>query len=193
MRTALLITVCLILSLGCARLSVQGPKEPIKVDITMRLDIYQHVQKDIDDIESIVSGGAKEKVQTKGSQSLLGFFLRSAFAEEGLSPQVREAATMRGDRRPELFSWESKGVIGENKLGLVEIRNTSAADASVGQLVQAENSNRMTIYQSVAQKNGTSVEEVQKIYAKRLQNDAPTGTPIEVLDESTGTASWKIK
>ena len=193
MKTALLITVCLILSLGCARLSVQAPKEPIKVDITMRLDIYQHVQKDIDDIESIVSGGAKEKVQTKDNQSWLGVFLSNAYAQGGLSPDVEQAALSRRGRLSDLASWESKGVLGENKLGLVEIRNAGAADSSVGQLVQAENSNRMVIYQSIAEKNGTSVQEVQKIYAQRLQRDAPSGTPIEVVNESTGNSEWKIK
>ena len=193
MRTALLISACLILSLGCARLSVQAPKEPIKVDITMRLDIYQHVQKDIDDIESIVSGGAKEKVQTKDNQSWLGVFLSNAYAEDDLNPKVKQAALSRRGRLSDLTSWESKGVIGENKLGLVEIRNAGAADSSVGQLVQAENSNRMVIYQSIAEKNGTSVEDVQKIYAQRLQRDAPPGTPIEVLDESTGKSTWQIK
>jgi len=193
MKTFLLVAISLIFALGCARVSVQGSKEPIKVDITMRLDIYQHVQKDIDDIESIVSGGAKEKVQTKDNQSFLRFLLKNAYAEDGLSPKVQEAALSRRGRLSDLASWESKGVVGENKLGLVEIRNAGAADSSVGQLVQAENSNRMVIYQSIAEKNGTSVEEVQKIYAQRLQNDAPSGTPIEVLDQSTGQYTWKVK
>jgi uncharacterized protein YdbL (DUF1318 family) len=175
---------------------VQGSKEPIKVDITMRLDVYQHVQKDIDDIESIVSGAKpvdKEKSAAKDNQSLLGCFLTNAYAKEGLSPDVEQAALSRRGRLSDLASWESKGVIGENKLGLVEIRNAGTADSSVGQLVQAENSNRMVIYQSIAQKNSTSVEEVQKMYAQRLQNDAPSGTPIEVFDQSTGKYIWKIK
>jgi uncharacterized protein YdbL (DUF1318 family) len=175
---------------------VQAPKDPIKVDITMRLDVYQHVQKDIDDIESIVSGAKPadtEKSATKDNQSLLGCFLSDAYAEDGLSPAVQQAALSRRGRLSDLASWESKGVIGENKLGLVEIRNAGAADSSVGQLVQAENSNRMVIYQSIAQKNGTSVEEVQKMYAQRLQNDASPGTPIEVVNESTGNSEWKIK
>jgi uncharacterized protein YdbL (DUF1318 family) len=53
--------------------------------------------------------------------------------------------------------------------------------------VNAENSDRMTIYQSVAKKNGSSVEEVQSLYAKRLQADAPAGTPIET------ESGWIIK
>ncbi len=107
--------------------------------------------------------------------------------------EVEQAALKRRDRLLELFSWEEKGVVGESRLGLVEIKNMSAADASVEQLVKAENANRMVIYRSIAEKNGTSVEDVQKIYAKRLHWDAPPGTPIEVLDGSTGKYSWKIK
>jgi uncharacterized protein YdbL (DUF1318 family) len=51
----------------------------------------------------------------------------------------------------------------------------------------------MVIYREVARKNGASVEEVQKLYAKRLQSDAPAGTPIEVLDAATGRYQWKVK
>jgi uncharacterized protein YdbL (DUF1318 family) len=181
--------VGIIFGLGCARVRVEAPKDPIKVDISMRLDVYQHVAKDIDDIENIVSGGQGAPA-AKGPQSRLSFFVGTAFAEGGLDPQVEQAALRRRDRKPELDSWEAKGVIGENKSGLVEIKGVAEAGASA--LGQAENADRMTIYQSIAQKNGTSVEEVQKLYAKRLQNDAPAGTPIEVANES-GSYGWKTK
>src|SRR3989338_2999357 len=93
----------LILIFGCARVRVEVPKEPVKIDISMRLDIYQHVQKDIDDIESIVSG-SKEKHKPKDNHSLRNFFIGSAYAQEGLSPEVEEAALRRKDRREELSS-----------------------------------------------------------------------------------------
>lgn len=184
--TAVFASMC---SIGCARVRVEAPKEPIKVDITMRLDVYQHVAKDIDDIESIVNGPAGPKKSS--GQSLLNFVIGRAYAQEGLSPEVESAALRRRDRREELISWETKSVIGENKAGLLEVRGQ--ADASAAALVKAENSDRMVIYQAVARKNGTSVEEVQKLYAKRLQGDAPAGTPIEAVDEASGKAAWKIK
>jgi hypothetical protein len=173
--------------------AVEAPKEPIKVDISMRLDIYQHVQKDIDSIEDYIMGSSPAPVSAaKDKQSFLGVFLTNAYAEDGLSPEVQQAATMRKGRLSTLASWESKGVIGENKMGLVEIRNQGAADNSARELVNAENSNRMSIYRAVAEKNGTSVASVQELYAKRLQNDAPAGTPIEVVDAS-GSSSWVTK
>lgn len=190
MKTYIILIAGVILSLSCARVRVEVPKEPIKVDISMRLDIYQHVQKDIDDIENIVSG-SKEKPKA-GNNSSLNYFVVTAYAQEGLAPEVEDAALRRKDRRTELISWEGKGVVGENMSGLVEIRKPEGATDALEQLVKSENSDRLIIYQAVAEKNGTSVEEVQKLYAKRLQEDAPSGTPIESLN-AAGDYEWKIK
>ena len=192
MKTALLAVVLLgLLWTGCARVRVEAPKDAIKVDISMRLDIYQHVAKDINDIEGIVSGTKPGAVNDHNS--LLNSFVSNAYAEDGLSSEVEQAALRRKDRRPQLIAFQQNGAIGENKSGLLEIRDASKADSSAQSFVAAENSDRMIIYQSVAKKNGTSVEEVKKLYALRLQSDAPSGTPIEVLDESTGSYSWKLK
>jgi len=187
MKLFLILSLAVFFSLGCAKIGVGGTKEPIKVDISMRLDIYQHVEKDIDAIESIVSG-SKENKKAVDKQSLLGILVSEAYAQEGLSPEVEQAALRRKDRLADLSSWEAKGVIGENKNGLVEMRNSQAADYSVSNIISGENADRMVIYQSVAKKNGTSVEEVQRLYAKRLQGDASSGTPLEAPD-----GAWKVK
>ncbi len=186
MRIALILVLGAIISLGCARVRVEAPEKPIKVDISMRLDIYQHIEKDIDAIEGIVSGSADKAKSEKGNQSWLSTILPSAYAQE-LSPEVEQAAYRRKDRRDQLLSLEGKGIVGENNLGLTVIRNASLADASVQGMVNSENNDRMVIYQNVAKKNSSSVEEVQKLYAKRLQADAPAGTPVETID------GWMIK
>lgn len=187
MKLLLISLLVIPFSVGCARMQVGGTKEPIKVDVTMRLDIYQHVEKDIDAIEGIVSG-AKENKNTADQRGLLRIFISDAYAQEGLSPEVEQAALRRKDRLAELSSWEAKGVIGENKSGLVEIRNPQGADSTAGQIVEGENADRRIIYQAVANKNGTSVEEVQKLYARRLQANAPAGTPVETPD-----GAWEVK
>lgn len=187
MKLFLILLLAVSFSLGCAKMQVGGTKEPIKLDISMRLDIYQHVEKDIDAIESIVSG-SKENQKAADEQSLLGILVSKAYAQELLSPEVEQAALRRKDRFAELSSWEAKGVIGENKNALVEVRNPQGAEPSVSQIVDGENADRMIIYESVAKKNGTSLEEVQKLYAKRLQANAPTGTPIEAPD-----STWQVK
>lgn len=189
MKTRVMVALGLMMVLGCARVSVQAPKEPIKVDISMRLDIYQHIKNDIDDIESIVTGSA-EKTKGQGSRHFLNILVTEAYADQGLSPAVEQAALRRRDRYSELMAVQIKGAIGENKSGLVEIRLT---DLSLKKLVDEENNDRMLIYQAVAQKNGSSVQEVQKLYAQRLQSDAAKGTPVEVFNSSTGLYEWKIK
>ncbi len=176
---------------GCARVRVEAPKEPIKIDIAMRLDIYQHVEKDINAIEDIVSG-PQNKTKSPDNHSFLNYFIKAAYAQD-LSPEVEQAALRRKDRRQDLISWQVKAVVGENKSGLVEIRDSAAANDSLRLLVDMENKDRTIIYQAIAKKNGTSVEEVQKIYAKRLQTDAPAGTPIEIFNSSTLNYEWKIE
>jgi len=187
-----MIVLLLLLSVsGCARVKVEAPKEPIKVDISMRLDIYQHIQKDIDAIENIVSG-SQEKINLKDNQSQL-HFLQPLYAQEGLDPQLEQSEKNRKNRHTQISSLQAKGIIGENKSGLVEIKDSTSKTASIESLAKAENDDRLVIYRTIAQKNNSSMEEVQKIYAKRLQQDAPSGTPIEVFNDSSGRYEWKVK
>ena len=130
MKRLFLVLVVMIFCLGCAKLSVQGTKEPIKVDISMRLDVYQHVQKDINAIEDIVGGAPQEK-KPDDQQSLLGLFIGSAYAQQDLSPEIQQAALRRKDRVSELYALEGQGVVGEDKLGLVQLRDSSQGGASV--------------------------------------------------------------
>jgi uncharacterized protein YdbL (DUF1318 family) len=194
MRTVFFAIFSLIfVALGCAKVQVQAPKEPIKVDITMRLDVYQHVVRDLDNVDSIVYGPQGGTSATGGGQSMLNFLIGDAYAEDSLSPEVEQAAMRRRDRLNELSSWQAKGVVGENKSGLVEIRDASNADSSVQNLVRDENNDRMVVYRAIAKKNGVSTESIQEIYAKKSQERAPAGTPIEVLDVGSGKYEWKIR
>ena len=192
-KIMIFVVIVAAIGFGCARVNVGGSKEPIKVDIAMRLDIYQHVQKDIDSIENIVAGDKTKPMKKADNHSFLNCLLQSAYAQESLSPDVEEVALRRKDRRDTLSIWEAKAVVGENKAGLVEIRNAVLADNSVDELVKVDNADRMLIYRSLAQKYGETLEQIQKVYAEKLANQAPSGTPIEVLIGSTNSYEWKIK
>jgi uncharacterized protein len=180
-----------LLSPGCARVRVEAPKDPIKVDISMRLDIYQHIKNDINDIENMVSGAPGE-AKPKNSSSLSDYFIAAAYAQESLGPEVEQAALRRKERKAELAGWQSKGVIGEDRMGLLAIRDRVQSGPALAALINSENSDRMSIYAAVAKKNGASLEDVARLYAKRLQSDAPSGTPVEVADGSGGYA-WTKK
>ena len=191
-RNILVFILGLVFCLGCARVRVEGSKEPIKVDISMRLDVYQHVQKDIDAIEGIVSGSG-ENSRPADKQSMLDYLIPAAYAQEDLDPQVEQAALRRKARRDELASWQEKRVIGEDKAGLLQIRIPEASGASLRALVESENADRMIIYKALAKKNQTAVEAIQELYAQRLQKDAPSGTPIEIVNSATGEYEWLLK
>lgn len=193
MRMTYLMVMFLILSAGCARVRVEVPKEPIKLDISMRLDIYQHVAKDIDAIEDMVSG--KEEKKPAGKEgSMLDIFVKDAYAaEDSFGPEVEKAALNRKERKPQLILLEERGVIGENRSGLAEIRNPEVVDEPAKELIDAENNDRMVIYKAISDKNGISLEEAQKLYAKKLQDRANPGTQIEIMNESTGRYEWKVK
>ena len=182
MRGLAFVFLLLILA-GCAHISVDAPKEPIRLDVTMRLDIYQHIQSDIDDIENMVSGTGK-KAKAEDKHSLLDLLVTKAYAEEGLGPQVQAAVERRKERRAQLNALEQSGAIGENASGMVVVKKNTGDAQSI---VSAENADRKVIYQAVADKNGSFVDEVAGLYAKRLQNDAPSGTPIE------NDGGWQIK
>ena len=168
MKNFWIILVVLVAFFGCARVRVEAPKEAIKLDISMRLDIYQHVAKDIDAIEDIVSGNTPKPAPGKKG-SMLDVFVANAYAQDSFGPEVEQAAYSRRDRKPQLVSLEDSGTVTENNLGLVEAKGNS--DPSVKALVDAENSDRMIIYKAIAAKNGISVEEVQQIYAKKIQEN----------------------
>ncbi|MFA5996751.1 MAG: DUF1318 domain-containing protein [Candidatus Paceibacterota bacterium] len=171
-RKLVVIFAVIFIAIGCAKVQVVAPKDPIKVDIAMRLDVYQHVEKDIDLIENIVSG----KKMTGQPQSMLNYFVGTAYAEDALPAEVEGAAMRRKARYQELVAAESSGRIGENNAGLVEPR---AGEASLSSLISAENSDRIIIYRSIAAKNGATLEAVQKLYAEKLQSSAPAGTPVQ--------------
>jgi len=170
---------------SCAKVSIQPSKEPIKIDITMRLDVYQHIMKDIEDIDNIVYQN-----KTKEESSLVNFFVDIAYAQS-MPKEVEEAALRRRDRLDKLLQLQKAGIVGENKDGLLEILKET--DEFSKSLVKDENTDRMIIYRFLAKKNSVSVEEIQKLYSKNNQEKAPSGTPIEVLDATSGEYSWKIK
>ena len=175
--------------MGCARVSIES-KKPIKVDVTMRLDIYQHVTQDVNAIEDMISSPKQKKGAASNKSSFLRFGVDEAYAQEesDYSPEVKKAIERRKTRRENLMPWQAKGVIGENSQGLVEIRDTASGGYEAVTLVETENKDRMTIYQYVAQRNGASLGETAKIFAKRIQEDAPSGTPIQSSD-----GQWKTK
>lgn len=183
--SALLIFPILLMIMGCARVSIDT-KKPIELDVKMRVDIYQHVAKDADDIENMVS--SEPKAQPGPLSRLFGVTDAFAAEEDSYPKEVREAIERRKDRKEELLKWEARARLGENNMGKVEVRDPAVADKGIFLLVDEENRDRDIIYSYVAEKNGASVDETAKIFADRIQADAPSGTPVQAE-----AGEWTVK
>lgn len=167
-----------LLGAACARVQVEAPKDPIKMDISMRLDVYQHIAKDVDAIEDLVRG----KSETQ-SAFLSEWLVGTAYAED-LSPTVREAALRRRARLAQIEALQRQGILGESRTGLLVVRGASSDGAS---LAAQENTDRQIMFNDLA-RSGTSADQVGQVFAKRLQSEAPAGTPLE-----SESGSWNVK
>jgi uncharacterized protein YdbL (DUF1318 family) len=180
------IALVLLLLMGCARVRFES-KDPIKVDVTMRLDIYQHVAKDVAAIEDLITSGSEKKDAKASPKSLSWLGVAEVYAQDDLEgsypSDVQAAIERRKARRQELLALESEGAVGENALGFVVVKKAGAAS-----LVEEENNDRRMIYQYVASKNQAGVDNTGRVFAKRIQEDAPQGTPLEGPD-----GQWRVK
>ncbi len=190
MRNAIKWCALMLLVAGCARVSIDS-KDPIKLDISMRVDVYQHVARDVDSIEDMIAGPREEQeAEAPQKTSLLDLIVPAAYAGElsDFPDEVVVAIERRKERRVRIVLLESQGYIGENERGLVDIFDKASLDPGRVTMIEEENKDRLVIFEYVAEKNGASVEETGRVFADRIQKDAVAGTPIE---ESPG--EWVVK
>lgn len=172
--------VSLMFVFACARVSVEASK-PIKVDITMRLDVYQHVEKDVNSIVDKIYEGKPKKLNAV-------FDLGAVYAAD-FSSDVDMAITRSQVRLGHIEEYLSKGYIGENKAALLVV--LSGAPADVVQLVQEENNDREILYKSTAEKNGADISVVRKAFFDKHYQKAPAGASFEFCTASG--CAWKNK
>ncbi len=175
-------------TLSCASLNVQT-KKPIKVDINMRVDVYQHVVKDVESLESQVYGEPESK------QLNALFSWGYAYAAE-YSPEVTNALTRRKRRAGRLEAFLKAGYIGENRDALLEVISKNIPDnlkEEVEGIVKDENADREIVYRATAEKNGITIDEVRKVFFNDHYRRAKEGYWFEVYDKDTGKYRWVRK
>jgi uncharacterized protein len=172
MKTASISLVVLIALAGCT----EGPTvnigtkqplkvDPLKVDLNMRVDVYQHGDPTVQKRVTTAQPAGSEDVQTR------------------LRNRIGEVQVLKNNR-----------LVGESRKGLLEIRNQPPGEFGdyVQRLVEAENKDRAAMMQEIAQKKNLALEEVQRQQAELARNKAFTGEWIEV-PQADGTFVWKQK
>lgn len=94
------------------------------------------------------------------------------------SAQNLKAERQRMEQRlASIDALKDRGAVGENNRGYLEARTNLAADAA--QLVSAENADRSAVYGALAQKTGTSAEQVGRARAKQIAQNSKPGVWIQ--------------
>ena len=154
----------LLLMAGCAIPTVNlGTSEPIKVDIDMRLDVYQH------------SPPADKKLSAKPAAE---------------APGSADAQSRRRNRLADIQQFKNSRIVGEGHDGLVVIRVDTPGDYGdyIRKVVSEENDDRMALMKAAAGKEKISLPEVQKRQSAIWQKMAFKDEWIEV---PAPDGSWK--
>ena len=163
--------VAIFLMLGCATVNiyVTFPEKEIRNAAT--------------DIENSLEGGGETgrfNFNPFSPPALL--YAESVSSELKIyTSEIKTALASRRKRSSLVNEYKSKGVIGENNKGLVQIRGV--ATSSVQRLVREENKDRMTIYQALVRQNNMSPEQleiVQEQFAAVHREKANKGEWIQL-------------
>ena len=152
--TALFLTACAVPTVNLAT------PQPIKVDIAMRLDVYQH---------------AKES--SKKSTSSVS--------------TATDPAEARRNRMADIQTFKNSRLVGEGRDALLAIRVETPGDYGdfIRKTVDAENADRMALMKSDAEKQKTSLPQIQIKQASLAAKLAFKGEWIEVVKDD-GSAEW---
>lgn len=139
--------------------------DPLKVDLNMRVDVYQHADTTVQKRVASAQPTATEDAQTR------------------LRNRMGEIQVLKNNR-----------LVGESRKGLLEIRSQSPGEFGeyVQRTVDTENKDRTAMMQEIAQKKNLVLEEVQRQQAELARNKAFNGEWIEV-PQPDGTFAWKQK
>lgn len=162
------------LGAACALAACKAPSinlatsEPIKVDIAMRLDVYQH--------EATGPSPAATPKPAPGTTS-------------AISPGPR-----RKDRSADIQTFKNSRYVGEGHDGLLVILSAPDGDAGdyLRHTVAAENADRMSEMKAYAKAQNLSLAEVQASQGELWSKRAFTGEWIEVRG-SDGSYKWLQK
>jgi len=195
----------ILLTSGCTHKVDVATKNPIAVDVKMRIDVYHHVQKQAGYIEDMISGkeSIPEEPANDNSSRIEPLVVKTAHAQEiapdKITPRMLEAIKARQKHHQDLTKWESKGVIMENRDGYVQINNKALANyaqndkANIETITREENTNRKIIHQEVANINNISTQEAGRQFSYTYKERAPEGTWVQIRDYGSSGWVWKQK
>lgn len=102
------------------------------------------------------------------------------------TPELMRAIEARRARNPQIEQWKSRGCIGENNQGLLELRPGQGCAGEVAALVAAENANREYIYRTLMQQNNIPASDAGRVRAAFAKVNRDRARPGEWVQEPDG-------
>ena len=106
---------------------------------------------------------------------ILAFVLIGTFAA-GISAFADDIKTRMKQRLPVIVELKTKGIVGENNAGYLEFIGKKKEKADI---VAAENEDRKTVYEAIAQQQKTTAELVGKRRALQIAQKANPGEWVQ--------------
>jgi uncharacterized protein YdbL (DUF1318 family) len=166
LRQSLILAAACALINGCKAPTVNlATSEPIKVDINMRLDVYQYS-----------SPTTQKPAQPQASAA-------------AQTPESR-----RRNRMADIQQFKNQRLVGESRDGLLVIRTKPEGEYGdyVRITVEEENADRTDLMKSLAESQKTSLPEIQAKQAELWRNRSFKGEWIEIPGPD-GTWKWAQK
>ena len=112
---------------------------------------------------------------------ILCLFMLFAYCSSAWAEDMQAIKQRMLQRKPSIDILKNDGAIGEGVDGYLHVRQAAGNAASI---VSAENADRRKVNQMIAQREGTSVEQVSKQVATTIINNSPKGHWIQKPDGS---------
>ncbi|HTQ30964.1 MAG TPA: YdbL family protein [Opitutaceae bacterium] len=109
----------------------------------------------------------------------LAFAFVIALAVTGLA-RAEGARERMEQRLPALDAMKTRGVVGENNQGFLEVRDGGGEAAA--KLVAAENQDRTLVYANIAKKYNTTPDEVGRRRARKIAENSSPGVWLQAPD-----------
>lgn len=186
-QTLILAALAAMVIAGCKTPTVNlATTEPIKVDIAMRLDVYQYSSSNASKTGQVTVTKAPDSAQPAAGSTTNALTSTNVLTKGDTSP-AREAGsieTRRHNRQADIQKFKNDRMLGEGHDGLLFIikenlpKDDSAHD--IRNTMNAENLDRMELMKKMADDQKVSLSTIQAQQGELWRNRAFKGEWIEV-------------
>lgn len=190
--------LALLLGFSCKQVITQDKPLEVKIDVNVRIDVYQHAVSALDYIsgESDTLPDTESDTESQPDSMLRDLFdsvlgVKTVYAAEvSDQQQLKKLLDSMKKRYPQAQQYKKAGSVGENHKGLLSVRDSEkmksdpAYAQKVKKLVEEENRDRKQLYLLDAKIKNTPYEKIAELYAKLRVTRAKKGEWIEVKKDN---------